>query len=1028
MDARRDTPTRPEPDHAEWERLVQLGDLHRAADNTADALCHYERAREPLGAPTRVDPRGVRVSLRLADCLLVRGELARARAAMVEAEVFAGPHPDPSTRARFTALRALLTSMAGDYDAARTSCRAALELLREGQDPDDVPLMGRLYLALGHVLERKGDTAGARSAFERALQVYESINDRRGVAHAYNNLALNRKQEGRFREAVSLLHRALAILDEVGDYGRKAPTCLNLGILHTRLGEWREARVQLQRATQIAREIDHRGRLAKSLLARGVLEMRCREFPAARETLAEARKLALTERFAREAILAREFEGELLITVGKAGDGVEVLERALVEAEALAPSGDLVPEILRRLAEGYLTLGRDDEAHAAASRAIETAERLGDHTEAAAARRIVGLVRIRSGDPEGGMAAVETAVSLLNDVGALFEVARTHLVLARELVAGAGTSPSPIITAHLAHAREGFETLGVPGYLADVLLVAADDHIRFHSFDEAENLLRAAGRYVDASDESDLLEHHLRLRAKLDTHAHRELEETDELVSPSRELHRMFRSGVDLESALDTLLSIVLRRTSSDRAVLARGPDPHGLTVVAAKGVNTHDALGLLDEIGPVVRHGLATGLPALRPGDDSPSGDLSGFAVAPLCLPHDIWGILYLDRRRTNVVGAYRQGDLKLLSLLAELASISVLALDRSRILSERADGAARPESPGRFSRPILYRSEKMAEVMDTVEKVADSPASVLIRGETGTGKGLVARAIHEAGSRRERRFVQINCAALPEQLLESELFGHVSGAFTGATRTRRGLLEEAEGGTVFLDEVDKTSRAVQAKLLHVLDHREIRAVGANQWKRVDARILSATNADLREMIEGGSFLEDLYYRLNDISIHLPPLRERPDDVDLLVESFVRGFATEMGRSTPTLAPEVIRALRAYRWPGNVRELEKVVRRVLVLTEEGTVVGPRRLPPEVVGATASDPSEGLSLKAAVRSLERRLIADALAECGHNKSEVVRRLGISYPTLLARIRAYGLERRSGDSPGSVSRRVSKVSS
>ena len=313
---------------------------------------------------------------------------------------------------------------------------------------------------------------------------------------------------------------------------------------------------------------------------------------------------------------------------------------------------------------------------------------------------------------------------------------------------------------------------------------------------------------------------------------------------------------------------------------------------------------------------------PSRRDGsDDEWNADACAYAVAPLCLPNDIWGVLYVDRSPRSVIGPYRPSDLKLIALLAELASISVLALERNLAMTEGA--TLGDDYLGR----IIYRSRAMGDIVDVVRKVAKSPASVLLRGETGTGKGLIARAVHELGPRRARPFVAINCAALPETLLESELFGHVTGAFTGAVRAKRGLFEEAEGGTIFLDEVDKTAKTVQAKLLHVLDHQEIRPVGANRWKRVDARVVSATNADLRSLIREGGFLEDLYYRLNDIAVSIPPLRERTDDIEPLARHFAERFRRETGRRTVTFSPELMDWILGHRWEGNVRELEKVVR-----------------------------------------------------------------------------------------------------
>jgi transcriptional regulator with PAS, ATPase and Fis domain len=304
-----------------------------------------------------------------------------------------------------------------------------------------------------------------------------------------------------------------------------------------------------------------------------------------------------------------------------------------------------------------------------------------------------------------------------------------------------------------------------------------------------------------------------------------------------------------------------------------------------------------------------------------------------------------------------------------------------------------------------------------------------VLFMGETGTGKGLFAQVVHEISNRRDHPFVQVNCAALPEQLLESELFGYVQGAFTGANRDKTGLFEEAGSGTIFLDEIEKIPEAMQAKLLHVLDRGEIRPVGATRTRKVGARVICATSSDLRERIREGRFLEDLYYRLNDITVRVPSLRERREDIPVLAQHFVALYARQMDKPLRGLSPDVMRLFLAHEWRGNVRELEKVVKRMVVLADEGNTLGidllptdmldgsgPLVPPPSFESAQASAParSSGRTLRSNVSELERQMIAGALARHRGNKARVARELGVSYPTLLSRIRAYRLEEPSSE--------------
>ena len=244
------------------------------------------------------------------------------------------------------------------------------------------------------------------------------------------------------------------------------------------------------------------------------------------------------------------------------------------------------------------------------------------------------------------------------------------------------------------------------------------------------------------------------------------------------------------------------------------------------------------------------------------------------------------------------------------------------------------------------------MQSILSLLSKVGDSSATVLFMGETGTGKGLLAHVVHEISNRRDRPFVQVNCAALPEPLLESELFGYVHGAFTGAVRDKSGLFEEAEGGTIFLDEIEKVPESVQAKLLHVLDRSEIRPVGATRSHKVNARVICATGCDLRERIKEGRFLEDLYYRLNDITVRVPALRERREDIPLLTQHFLLLYARQMEKNIKGFSPDVMRMFLAHEWRGNVRELEKTVKRLVVLADDGACSA-WLLPPRNAGGAA---------------------------------------------------------------------------
>jgi DNA-binding NtrC family response regulator len=307
-----------------------------------------------------------------------------------------------------------------------------------------------------------------------------------------------------------------------------------------------------------------------------------------------------------------------------------------------------------------------------------------------------------------------------------------------------------------------------------------------------------------------------------------------------------------------------------------------------------------------------------------------------------------------------------------------------------------------------LIALSPAMHDVLDLVERVAPTGATLLVRGESGTGKEVIAKAVHHASPRASRPFVAVNCGAVPEPLLESELFGFTRGAFTGAVASKAGLFEEAGGGTLFLDEIAEMPAALQVKLLRALQSGEIRRLGATQASTIDVRVIAATNRDLAAMIADGSFREDLYYRLNVIEVVLPPLRERREDIPALAEHFMARAAGRLGREVRLSAEAVERLLR-YPWPGNVRELENAIERAAILAR-GDAVTPEDLPPHVAAGLNLGPSPTLPRQTTLAETERDHILTTLERFGRNHSAAAEALGIGRTTLWRKLKEYGLER------------------
>ena len=314
-----------------------------------------------------------------------------------------------------------------------------------------------------------------------------------------------------------------------------------------------------------------------------------------------------------------------------------------------------------------------------------------------------------------------------------------------------------------------------------------------------------------------------------------------------------------------------------------------------------------------------------------------------------------------------------------------------------------------------IIGTGRGMKRIFELVETIAGLTSTVLIQGETGTGKELIAKAIHFNSQRKDQKLVSINCGAIPENLLESELFGHVKGAFTGAVQTRIGRFEQANGGTIFLDEIGNMPLALQVKLLRVLQEREFERVGGNSTVKVDVRIVAATSSNLEQMVKDGTFREDLYYRLNVIPIDLPPLRERREDIPLLVQRFIEHFCETHKLDLKTISPHVLKVLMAYDWPGNVRQLENIVERMVALTANRPAILPADLPGEIQNRDSLNfvplieiPEGGISFQDVVTDMERELIVQSLRKTNGNKKLAAKLLNLKRTTLIEKIKRIGL--------------------
>jgi Nif-specific regulatory protein len=505
----------------------------------------------------------------------------------------------------------------------------------------------------------------------------------------------------------------------------------------------------------------------------------------------------------------------------------------------------------------------------------------------------------------------------------------------------------------------------------------------------------------------------------------------DAVLRTLSELQRRIGAADDLDGVLSAVAdaALVVAPRATHATLILRDetePDPNEgfvpvLTRVrgaAGAGASSPDAVRVARSVFRKVVSERAAVLAADAPTGDLSSESLLGASIrstlgVPLWKGERILGVLQIDNRAMPAM--FTSADVDAIAVLAANASLAVanarlihrLELAEEKLERENRFLKGRERARREGATPIIGTSRAMLELASQLEKVADTRVSVLIEGETGAGKELVASRLHYASRRRERLLVAQNCAALPENLLESELFGHRRGAFTGATEDRKGLFEVADGGTLFLDEVTEMPLGLQAKLLRVLQEGEVRPLGSTQMKHVDVRIVAATNRNIEKEVEEGRFRQDLYYRLKVFPLRVPALRERRDDIPLLANHFLARSTAEIGKAVAGFTQSAMELLTAYDFPGNVRELENEVQRLVIQVDAGGFLTPELLSPKIRKVGGLVENAGVkkgTLKEMVERVERHFIVEALREHGDNKTSAAKALGITREGLHKKIR------------------------
>jgi transcriptional regulator with GAF, ATPase, and Fis domain/TolA-binding protein len=910
--------------------------------------------------------------------------------------------------------RATILYLRGRYEDALKAGFTAYRILKHSNRHAQVAEIQHL---LAYCYYRLGMLPEAEEFFTDALSTYRRVEHRAGIAHVFNDLGLLHKIACRWNRALASLNKSREIAKTLGMTRHLIRVDLNLGVVCAKLRRFPEAFSALSGAATAAERMGDQVRLTKSLLMLGRTHVQTGDLARAERYLMRAQAIATDAGYPREIALADEYIGELMMARRKYPEARANLLAGLKGARRIAPEGDIVAECLRRLAEVEYSLGNTDTSLEYIDEGVRIAEKC-EAYELGYFYRTHARCLSRKGEVAEASAMIEKSIATFDENGNEYEKACSRQVLARLRLRSGDEAGLARARQALSESVADFGRLEEPNCQVVSHIMLASVEQRLGNIDDALLAVYEADRIVEEEQNARFRPALKALREKIESRLTRATTRVLDQFSVLGDVQNGARSREQLGEGLESTLRLILERLGADAGFVAI-PSESGKTlhVVARDGLTARESQAAAtwyarSSVDADARDSIVVTdlehkpeLEELRSRLGNATGTL---LMQGLGFDDERLGVLCVHQSGDSKRGPVSRDALSFVAAYASLISLSIYELLRN----ERRDRQKPRSQTAKGFERIVTDNTEMIELLNLSERVAHSDATVLLQGETGTGKGLIAYAIHLLSDRRDRPFVHVNCAALPEQLLESELFGHVRGAFTGAHADKEGLLLQANGGTVFLDEIGKTSLAMQGKLLQFLDNSKVRRVGSNDYVSVEVRVICASKANLLGMVDEGRFLEDFFYRINDFPLVVPPLRKRREDIPLLMHHYLDKLSREMNKVIEGVSDEFVEKLIAYQWPGNVRELEKIVKRAIILADDGDVLGVEHLGREVVEASEVPPAPveaDLTLRERIAQLEHEEILTALRRHAGNKSRAAIHLGISYPNLLSKIKRYNIQ-------------------
>lgn len=1012
-------------DQTEWARLESIGDMHFQAAVYTSALDYYTLllSRDVLEQlPTLHMAELLRKSID-AGLLLGRSELVNDLIALYELlEANRAPKSPQDewdiARSVIQGRKAILLRRQGKLTEALTLAQDSLTIL---SPTDSNQHVARAQNTLGILFYRLGRLDDAELHYRDGLATSRRIGDRMGSTWSLANLGLLKKNACAWSEAESLFKQAINIATELGAGHLLPGYLLNLGIVLLKSDQLDDARTSLEKGLRLAISLGNTLEQSRLQLALGRLNLACGDLTSAQGLAQEGQNLAHRGNFSRELVLAQETLGDIAAANGSNTGAGRYYRRGLRLSQAIASNSDMEGELWRRLAANKLATGYAENAIELAERAIQICLDCGEVYELGFCHEILGKAHLTAGNIKTSAEQYQLAAQTFKSQHLPKQSLRVTLDFVQTHLNHVGEAGLEELMDGLNNLNPELLDQNQTQSLCWVLLLKAQIQAELKQFNPAAGYLAEIDTQANPPSDEKFARQLSQLRAQIKEGLLDGYHRTSKDVQVFAQIPgQAFDGGLGLECQLKTILTTACRQVQADAGFIALSPQTGRLftaPISARSGLSENLCNQLLDwytlQSDPnqsakawyhssLKDNDLARVVPAVV-------DQLGSCVFMPIVAGKTNLGLLFLGRQAKAASNhGFTQATFRFLSTYTGFLALTLIKKGYGAEPHSPINAPSQPNSGA--LKGFITSDRRMLAILELVGKVAPSDLTVLINGETGTGKGIIARAIHEMSARSTGRFVSVNCAAIPETLLESELFGHKRGSFTGADRDKTGLLASAEGGTVFLDEIGKMPLSMQSKMLQFFDTRTVRPVGTNTAFPVDVRIICAAKTNLRDATLKGDFLEDFYYRLLDFPLTVPPLRDRGDDIRLLAQHFIQHTSRKLDSPAPALSQDGLDILMRHVWDGNVRELEKTINRAMVLAKNEAVLQPEHLPLSMTGPLSGAPNRGpvKPLKQTLADIEANEIGRTLKLVAGNKSHAARILQISYPNLLRKIKRYNV--------------------